>query len=72
MGQLRHRLPILAVLARAVLMPALLLVGTAMPHMVMFGLAFHMIVVGVAGVLAGVASVVMSIIASRRNDGRAV
>jgi HD-GYP domain-containing protein (c-di-GMP phosphodiesterase class II) len=72
MGQLRHRLPVLAVLLRAGVIPALLLLGTAMHHMVMFGPVVHMVVVGVAGALAGVSSVAMSIIATRRNDGRAV
>jgi hypothetical protein len=72
MVQLRHRLPVLAVLARAGVPPVLLLAGAAMPHVVMFGPVVHMIVVGAAGVLAGTASVVMSIVATRRNDGRAV
>ena len=72
MGQLRHRLPVLAVLARAAVIPVLLLVGTGMPDMIMFGPVVHMIVVGAAGALAGAASVVMSIVATRRNDGRAV
>ena len=72
MGQLRHRLPVLAVLARAGLLPALLLAATRMHHMIMFGPVFHMIVVGAAGALAGAASVAMSLIAARRNDGRAV
>jgi HD-GYP domain-containing protein (c-di-GMP phosphodiesterase class II) len=72
MGQLRHRLPVFGVLARLGLTPALLLVATGMQHMVMFAPVVHMIVVGAAGVLAGAASVVMSIVATRRNDGRAV
>lgn len=72
MGQLRYRLPVFAVLARAGLMPTLLLIGTGMHHMVMFGPVFHMVVVGAAGALAGTASVAMSIVATRRNDGRAV
>jgi HD-GYP domain-containing protein (c-di-GMP phosphodiesterase class II) len=72
MGQLRHRLPILAVLARLGVAPALLLAGSGMHHVIMFGAAVHMIVVGAAGALAGAASVGMSIVATRRNDGRAV
>lgn len=72
MGQLRYRLPVLAVLARAGLLPTLLLIGTGMHHMIMFGPVVHMVVVGAAGLIAGAASVVMSIIATRRNDGRAV
>jgi HD-GYP domain-containing protein (c-di-GMP phosphodiesterase class II) len=72
MGQLRHRLPVLGVLARAGLIPVLLLAGAGMHHMIMFGPVVHMVVVGAAGALAGAASVVMSIVATRRNDGRAV
>lgn len=72
MGQLRHRLPVVAVLLRAGVVPVLLLVGTAMHHMVMLAPVVHMVVVGAAGALAGAASVAMSIIAARRNDGRAV
>lgn len=72
MGRLRHRLPVLGVLARAGLAPVLLLVASAMHNMVMFGPVVHMVVVGAAGALAGAASVVMSIVATRRNDGRAV
>jgi hypothetical protein len=72
MGQVGHRLPVLAVLARASLLPVVLLVGTSMHDMVMFGPVVHLIVVGTAGALAGAASVAMSVIAARRNDGRAV
>ena len=72
MAQVRHRLPVFGVLARAALLPVLLLAGTRMHHMVMFGPAIHMIVVGAAGALAGAASVAMSVIAARRSDGRAV
>lgn len=72
MGHIRHRLPVVAVLVRAGVIPVLLLVGADMPHMVMFGAVVHLIVVGAAGALAGAASIVMSIVATRRNDGRAV
>jgi HD-GYP domain-containing protein (c-di-GMP phosphodiesterase class II) len=72
MGLLRHRLPVLSVLARAAVAPVLLLVGSGMHDMIMFGPVVHMIVVGAAGALAGAASVVMSVVATRRNDGRAV
>jgi HD-GYP domain-containing protein (c-di-GMP phosphodiesterase class II) len=72
MGQVRHRLPVLSVLARAGVIPALLLLGAGMPGMAMFGPVFHVIVVGAAGAIAGAASVAMSIVAARRNDGRAV
>ncbi len=40
--------------------------------MVMFVPAFHLIVVGAAGALAATASIALSIIAARRNDGRTV
>jgi HD-GYP domain-containing protein (c-di-GMP phosphodiesterase class II) len=72
MGQLRHRMPVLGVLARAGVAPVLLLAGAGMHHMIMFGPAVHIIVVGAAGALAGAASLAMSIVATRRNDGRAV
>src|SRR6202012_4482719 len=62
---------VLAVLARAGVIPAALLT-VASPHMLMFPPLFHMIVVGAAGALAVLASVVMSAVAARRNDGRAV
>jgi HD-GYP domain-containing protein (c-di-GMP phosphodiesterase class II) len=71
MGQIRARLPVLAVLARAAVIPTLLLSMGSM-HMVMFAPVVHLMVVGVAGGLAVVASVAMSIVAARRNDGRAV
>jgi HD-GYP domain-containing protein (c-di-GMP phosphodiesterase class II) len=71
MGQIRARLPVVAVLARAAVIPALLLSMGSM-HMVMFAPVVHMTVVGIAGGLAAVASVAMSIVAARRNDGRAV
>jgi HD-GYP domain-containing protein (c-di-GMP phosphodiesterase class II) len=41
-------------------------------HMMMLGPVVHMSVVGTAGALAVAASVAMSVIAARRNDGRAV
>jgi HD-GYP domain-containing protein (c-di-GMP phosphodiesterase class II) len=72
MGQLRHRMPVLAVLVRIGVMPALLLVGTGMHHMVMFAPVVHLVVICTAGVITGAASVAMSIVAARRNDGRAV
>jgi HD-GYP domain-containing protein (c-di-GMP phosphodiesterase class II) len=72
MVQLRHRLPVLAVLLRAAIIPTLLLIGTGMHQMIMFGPVVHMIVVGAAGAIAGAASVVLSNIATRRNDGHAV
>jgi HD-GYP domain-containing protein (c-di-GMP phosphodiesterase class II) len=71
MGQVRARLPVFAVIARAGVIPTLLLSMGSM-HMVMFAPVVHMTVVGIAGGLAVVASVAMSIVAARRNDGRAV
>ncbi|HYB27204.1 MAG TPA: HD-GYP domain-containing protein [Solirubrobacteraceae bacterium] len=71
MSQIRARLPVVGVLARGALIPALLLAVTGM-HMVMFGPVVHLAVVGAAGSLALTASVAMSVIAARRNDGRAV
>jgi HD-GYP domain-containing protein (c-di-GMP phosphodiesterase class II) len=71
MGPVRTRLPVVGVLARAAVIPSILL-ATAGTHMMMFGPAVHMSVVGIAGGLALTASVAMSIIAARRNDGRAV
>jgi putative nucleotidyltransferase with HDIG domain len=41
-------------------------------HMVMLGPIVHISVVGTAGALAVAASVAMSVVAARRNDGRAV
>jgi HD-GYP domain-containing protein (c-di-GMP phosphodiesterase class II) len=71
MGQIRARLPVLAVLARAGVIPTLLLSMGSM-HMVTFAPVVHMTVVGIAGALAGVASIAMSVVAARRNDGRAI
>ncbi len=58
-------------LAGAALVPAAALVisGT---HMVMFAPAVHILVVGVAGLVAGTCAVLMSVVAARRNDARAV
>ena len=70
-SQMRSRLPVAGVLVRAGLIPALFLTGTGM-HMVMFGPVVHVGLVVGAGALAVTASVAMSIIAARRNDGRAV
>jgi HD-GYP domain-containing protein (c-di-GMP phosphodiesterase class II) len=53
------------------LLPALGL-GLAGTHMVMLAPDFHLVVVGAAGALAAIAAVVMSVIAARLNDGRAV
>ncbi len=58
-------------MARAGVIPAVLLAVSGM-HMVMFSAGVHMAVVGAAGTLAMTSSVAMSVIAARRNDGRAV
>ncbi len=68
---MRSRLPVVGALVRAGFIPALLLTGTGM-HMVMFGPVVHVGLVDAAGALAVTASVAMSVIAARRNDGRAV
>ena len=71
MSQFRPRLPLVGLLAGAGVFPVLLLAVTG-THMVMFVPVFHMIVVGVAGAVAGSASIALSIVAARRNDGRTV
>lgn len=71
MGPIFPRLPVVRVVARAAVIPSVLLT-VAGTHMMMFGPVVHMSVVGTAGALAVTASVAMSIIATRRNDGRAV
>ncbi len=71
MGQILPRLPVVGVLARAAVIPIALLFFAGM-HMVMFAPVVHIVVVGTAGALAATASVAMSIVAARRNDGRAV
>jgi HD domain-containing protein len=71
MSALRSRRPIAGILLASGLIP-LLTLGLSGRHMVMFAPDFHLIVVAAAGVLAAVAAVVMSLVAARRNDGRAV
>ena len=71
MSQIRPRLPVVGLLARSAVIPAVLLIATNMV-MVMFIPVVHMVVVGVAGVLAASCAIAMSVIAARRNDGRAV
>jgi hypothetical protein len=70
MSQLRPRLPVLGRLVRSAVIPAVLLVATNVV-MAMFIPVVHVVVVGVAGVLAASCAIAMSIIASRRNDARA-
>lgn len=71
MKQIRPRLPVVGLLARSAVIPVVVPV-TGNMAMVMFAPAVHMAVVGVAGALAAASAVTMSVIASRRNDGRAV
>jgi hypothetical protein len=71
MRLIRPRLPVLGLLARSAVIPAVLMVTSNMV-MVMFIPAVHMAVVGVAGAVAAISAIAMSIIAARRNDGHAV
>jgi HD-GYP domain-containing protein (c-di-GMP phosphodiesterase class II) len=71
MDHILPRLPVVGVLARAAVIPTVFLAVAGM-HTVMLGPMVHISVVGTAGALAVTASVAMSIIAARRNDGRAV
>ena len=71
MSLIRPRLPVLGLLARSAVIPAVLLIATDMV-MVMFVPVLHMVVVGVARLLAASCAIAMSVIAARRNDGRAV
>jgi HD-GYP domain-containing protein (c-di-GMP phosphodiesterase class II) len=69
MTRIRANLPIAGLLAGAALAPAAALAITG-THMVMFVPGVHIIVVGVAGVVAGVCALLMSIVAARRRDAR--
>jgi HD-GYP domain-containing protein (c-di-GMP phosphodiesterase class II) len=71
MSPIRSRLPIAAVLLASGLVPAMAL-AIAGRRMVMFVPDFHLAVVGVAGTIAGIAAITMSVTAARRNDGRAL
>jgi hypothetical protein len=71
MKLIRPRLPVLGLLARSAVIPVVLL-ATSNMAMVMFAPAVHLAVVGAAGTLAATSAVSISIIAARRNDGRAV
>jgi HD-GYP domain-containing protein (c-di-GMP phosphodiesterase class II) len=71
MRLIRARLPVGRVLAVAALVPTVLLAVTG-THMVMFAPVVHIVVVGAAGALAALAASATSVIAARRNDGRAV
>jgi HD-GYP domain-containing protein (c-di-GMP phosphodiesterase class II) len=71
MSQIRPRLPVVGLLARAAVIPTVLLAAGGM-NMMMFPGVVHMTVVGFAGALAATAGVAMSVIATRRNDAHAV
>jgi HD-GYP domain-containing protein (c-di-GMP phosphodiesterase class II) len=71
MDHILPRLPVVGVLARAAVIPTVFLAIASM-HMMMLSPVIHISVVGTAGALAVTASVAMSVIAARRNDGRAV
>jgi HD-GYP domain-containing protein (c-di-GMP phosphodiesterase class II) len=64
-------LPVLGIAVAAGALPALLLAATAGRH-VMIAALVHVLVVGAAGALAAAAAVALSVLAARRNDGRAV
>jgi hypothetical protein len=71
MSLIRPRLPVLGLLTRSAVIPAVLLIATDMV-MVMFIPVLQMVVVGVAGLLAASCAIAMSVIAAHRNDGRGV
>lgn len=71
MSQIRTRLPVGVVLLPAALIPTLLLALTG-GQMFMVAGWLHIAVVGVAGAVALAASIVMSVIAVRRNDMQAL
>lgn len=71
MSQIRTRLPVGVVLLLGALIPTLLLALTG-TQMFMVAGWLHIAVVGVAGAMAVAASIVMSIIAVRRNDIQAL
>ena len=63
--------PVIAIATAAGLVPAALFAVTAGVH-VMIAPFVHVVVVGVAGALAAVAAVALSVFAARVNDGRVV
>ncbi len=67
----RSRLPVAALLSASAVLPALA-VAVSAGRLVMIPGLLHLLVVGVAGLLAGGAAVVMSVIAARHNDGHGV
>jgi HD-GYP domain-containing protein (c-di-GMP phosphodiesterase class II) len=69
--RIRANLPIAGLLAVAALVPVAAL-GIAKTHMVTFVPGVHILVVGVAGLTAGVCALLMSIVAARRHDARVV
>lgn len=68
---LGRALPVAVIAAAALTVPVLGYVLTAGRH-VMLAALVHMLVVGAAGLLAAVAALVLSVVAARLHDGRAV
>ena len=71
MSHVRSRLPVIALLAVTAVLPAVAVALTA-GRMVMIPGLVHLLVVGVAGVLAGGAAILMSFVAARHHDGHGV
>jgi HD-GYP domain-containing protein (c-di-GMP phosphodiesterase class II) len=70
-SRLRSRFPVLAVLAGLAFLPVALLVVSGTRYLT-FPADLHLVVVGSAGALAGLAALTMSVCAARLRDGRAV
>ena len=69
MPRIRANLPVAGLLAGAAVAPAVVL-AIAGTHMVMFVPGVHILVVGIAGLVAGACALLMSIVAARRHDAR--
>jgi putative nucleotidyltransferase with HDIG domain len=67
----RSRLPVVVLLAATAVLPAAAVASTA-GRMVMIPGLVHLLVVGVAGLLAGGAAIIMSVVAARHHDGHGV
>jgi hypothetical protein len=67
----RSRLPVLALLAATLVLPAFAVAASA-GRMVMIPGLVHLLVVGITGLLAGGAAIAMSVVAARHNDGHGV
>ncbi len=71
MSPVRSRLPVIVLLAATAVLPAIAIAVSA-GRVVMIPPLVHLLVVGVAGALAGGAAIIMSVIAARHNDGHGV